>query len=295
MGALRRCRRDVGPRRGAGRARCRGSRGRSRSGRPNSRSSGGGSHRSRRCHRRRRGVTSRLGRRSYPPEEVVAFGEFPHPVGVRLVHARRGRPDSDTEALAELKALRVGDPQLARQVVDPHLPRHAVLPPTPSRSAWNRERLGAATIRLQSGNQILCGAWPYVPAERTPQPVRCHGPLEADPIGRADPCSPAGQCASRLQSITYEGDPDESVDRTGPPAADAGAAPRGVCGSYDTLPPSVAAPGALLVATSVPTDPAADPVHSSRETVGPPSAGLQTCSPVSESRTHSPSAQSTFP
>ena len=291
---MRGCGRDVGPRGGADRARRRGSR---RSGRPHSRSrsrrgrnSGGGSHRS----RRRRGVTSSLGRRSFAPEEVVAFGEFPYPVGVRLVHARRGRPDPDTEALTEFEALRVGDPQLARQVVDPHLLRHDVLPPTPSRSAWNRERLGAATIRLQGRNQILCGAWPYVPAERTPQPVRCHGPLEADPIGCADPCSPAGQRASRLQSITYEGDPDESVDRTGTPAADAGAAPRGACGSYDTLPPSVAAPGAL-VATSVPADPAAAPVHSSRETVGPPSAGLQTCSPVSESRTHSPSAQSTFP
>jgi len=34
-------------------------------------------------------------------------------------------------------------------------------------------------------------------------------------------------------------------------------------------------------------------VHSPAETAGPPSAGFQTCSPVSSSTTHSPSAQST--
>ena len=155
-GAFRGHRRGVGTRRtrrcgGRGRSRRRrrrSARPRRRSRRRRGRRSRGGGGGSRRFGRRSHGVTGRRGRRGVAPQEVVALGEFPHPVGVRLVHARGGRPHADAEALAELEARGVGNPQLTRQVVDPDLLRHDVLPPTascPPRTA--RQRCGAAAGR----------------------------------------------------------------------------------------------------------------------------------------------------
>jgi len=50
--------------------------------------------------------------------------------------------------------------------------------------------------------------------------------------------------------------------------------------------------GGSVVPSTSPTTAAS--VHCSTERAGPPSAGCQTCSPVSSLRTHSPSAQSIF-
>jgi hypothetical protein len=62
----------------------------------------------------------------------LALGLAAHAVGLGLDHARRVALDPDSERLAEIERLLVGQPELSSELIHTDLGRHLVLRPSSS-------------------------------------------------------------------------------------------------------------------------------------------------------------------
>ena len=222
--------------------------------------------------------------------ETVSLGLAPEAVRLRLDDARRVALHPDSQVVAEIDDLRVGETKFSRNLVNPDFRWHVWNSPF---GGWRMEtaprqrrvrlpslapEVAQTTVEEAVGDELIEGSRVELVTKRATERLLRHrgGETRGQGVSTEPGSSPAA--GSRDPSDRIDGESPQLGSGSRGPTADAGPQRLGTRGAHSL----VASPSATTVTAA----------HSSAEIASLPSAGCHFCSPVSASMIHSPSAHS---